>query len=82
MHTIQLRKLPEDIYEGVKKSAKIAKRSMTQQVIYVLDAYLKQQTIEQEAQIRKLAALDNIKQLHKQAPLPTMPTEWLTEDKK
>ena len=40
MHTIQLRNLPKEVYDGVKQAAEESRRSMTQLVIFAIEEYL------------------------------------------
>ncbi len=82
MHTIQLRNLPEEIYEGLKASAKASKRSMTQEAINALEIFLKNRNSVEEEKERKMNAFEELRQLHEKSPLPKIPFEWITEDRK
>ncbi len=66
MPTIQIRDLPQGLYEGLKTSAEESRRSMTQEVIHILDEYLTEKQAEASDQLRKLDALERIKDLRKE----------------
>jgi len=65
MPTIQIRDLPQGLYEGLKNSAEESRRSMTQEVIHILDEYLTEKQADASYLLRKLDALERIKDLRK-----------------
>lgn len=84
MHTIQLRNLPKDVYDGVKQAAEESRRSMTQLVIFAIEEYLANQKTQSLNLARKNIALNNIEKLQKIEPITDlkMAMKWLIEDKK
>ena len=60
MYTIQLRNLPKEIYDGVKESAIAARRSMTQQVIYLIEKGLLEEREHIERKNKKKEAIESI----------------------
>jgi plasmid stability protein len=84
MHTIQIRNLPEDIYEGVKKAATDTKRSMTQLVIHAITEFLEEHKNTENIKSRKQKALKNIEALHKNNPPMNvkLAMKWIKEDRK
>ncbi len=84
MHTIQIRNLPTELFEGVKKAAKESRRSITQEVIHAIEAYLANKSNAAENLKRKEKALQNIRALQKKEPLTDLKQamKWLKEDKK
>jgi plasmid stability protein len=84
MHTIQLRNLPKEIYDGVKVSAEISRRSMTQEVIHVLAIYLVDQKNKIALKQRKEKAIEKIKMLNNTDPLTDLnqAMDWIKMDRK
>jgi hypothetical protein len=84
MHTIQLRNLPKEVYDGVKKAAEESRRSMTQLVIVAIEEYLTERKNQTENLARKNHALNQIEKLQKIEPITdlNMAMKWLEEDKK
>jgi predicted nucleotidyltransferase component of viral defense system len=84
MHTIQLRNLPKEVYDGVKKAAEESRRSMTQLVIVAIEEYLTERKNQMENQVRKSQALNQIEKLQKIDPITdlNLAMKWLEEDKK
>lgn len=84
MHTIQLRNLPKEVYDGVKKAAEESRRSMTQLVIFAIEEYLAERKNQTENLARKKAALIQIEKLHIIEPITdlNLAMKWINEDKK
>jgi plasmid stability protein len=84
MHTIQLRNLPKEIYDGVKVSAEISRRSMTQEVIHILAIYLDDQKNRIALKQRKEKAIEKIKMLNNTDPLTDLnqAMDWIKMDRK
>jgi predicted nucleotidyltransferase component of viral defense system len=84
MHTIQLRNLPKEVYDGVKLAAEESRRSMTQLVIFAIEEYLADRKTQNENLARKNTAIKKIEDLQKNAPINDlkMAMKWINEDKK
>jgi predicted nucleotidyltransferase component of viral defense system len=84
MHTIQLRNLPKEVYDGVKLAAEESRRSMTQLVIFAIEEYLADRKTQNENLARKNTAIKKIEDLQKNAPINDlkMALKWINEDKK
>jgi predicted nucleotidyltransferase component of viral defense system len=84
MHTIQLRNLPKEVYDGVKQAAEESRRSMTQLVIFAIEEYLNERKTHNENLTRKNLAISQIEKLQKIEPITdlNMAMKWLNEDKK
>ncbi len=61
MPTLQIREIPQDIYDNLVKSAKMSRRSLTQEAILLLEKGL---SIE-DHKIKKLQVLEKIKKMPK-----------------
>lgn len=82
MYTIQLRNIPEEVYNAVKKSAANSKRSMTKEVIIAIEKYLEGEETQKKVLNKKMVAFDRLIQLNSNNPLPLPPKEWYKEDLK
>lgn len=84
MHTIQLRNLPKEVYDGVKQAAEESRRSMTQLVIVAIEDYLKERKTTVESASRKTNVLNQIEILNKIEPITDIEQalKWLKEDRK
>ncbi len=84
MHTIQLRNLPKEVYDGVKQAAEESRRSMTQLVIVAIEDYLKERKTTVESVSRKTNVLNQIEILNKIEPITDIEQalKWLKEDRK
>src|SRR5690606_10952361 len=63
MHTVQLRNLPEKTYHALKDSAVQARRSITQQAIYLIQQGLERTQENDEYERRKNEAIKRLKQM-------------------
>lgn len=81
MPTLQIRNLPQDLYEQLKESAKSGNRSLTQEVIVLLKKALLSE--ENTINLKKLRAIEKIKKF---PPLqmynPDEIQKWIHEDRK
>ncbi len=66
MPTLQIRDLPQELYDSLKNAAEQSRRSMTQEVIHILDGYLAEKQMEATDHLRKLDALERIKELRRE----------------
>ena len=66
MPTLQIRDLPQELYDGLKNAAEQSRRSMTQEVIHILHGYLAEKQVEATGHLRKLDALERIKELKRE----------------
>ena len=84
MYTIQLRNLPKDIYDGIKKAAEDSRRSMTQEVIVAIEKHLSNNHDQKEEVSKKKELLSSLVLLHDQHPLPTVSKikDWIEEGRK
>jgi plasmid stability protein len=57
MPTLQIRDLPQNLYELLKNTAEVNRRSMTQEVIHIIDAYLHSDVSEDKLLAKKKALL-------------------------
>jgi plasmid stability protein len=85
MSTLQIRQVPEPLYELLGQQAALAHRSITQQAIVVLS-----QALTGDAKPKRLAALQKIRAMHATTPslaLQDKPIDaialetWLREDR-
>lgn len=83
MYTIQLRNLPEDIYEAIKISASASRRSMTQEAIALIEEALKDKKLKQEYQVKKIKAIEKLKKLQREHPLGDVEDalKWIKKDR-
>lgn len=84
MHTIQLRNIPKEVYDGVKLAAEESRRSMTQLVIFAVEEYLAERKTQTENLARKNKAFNQIEKLQKIEPLDDfkLAAKWINEDRK
>jgi plasmid stability protein len=66
MPTLQIRDLPEGLYEELKNSAQESRRSLTQEVIHLIDVYLNNKKENLKLEKRKKANLKKILSLRKE----------------
>jgi plasmid stability protein len=83
MYTIQLRNLPENVYNGIKASATLSRRSMTQEAIALIEEALKEKKLDIEHHHKKLEALKKLRELSIKHPLGKVESalEWIKEDR-
>jgi hypothetical protein len=60
MPTIQIRDLPQNLYDDIKNSAEESRRSMTQEVISIIKYYMDEKKKETENIKRKQKALKDL----------------------
>ncbi|MCB0645751.1 MAG: hypothetical protein KDC49_03760 [Saprospiraceae bacterium] len=84
MYTIQLRNLPKDIYDGIKKAAEDSRRSMTQEVILAIENHLANKQNQKDELARKKELLSSLVLLHDKTPLPNVGKikDWIEEGRK
>lgn len=58
MPTLQIRNLPQELYDRLKQAAEEAKRSMTQQAIVILEKKLMSEEEERKKQVERLQAIN------------------------
>lgn len=66
MPTLQIRDLPQEIYDSLKIVAEESRRSMTQEVIHILDKYLTENQEINEYRKNKKEAIERLKELRKE----------------
>lgn len=82
MHTVQLRNLPEKTYRALKNSADQARRSITQQAIFLIQQALDQTAADDEYHLRKAQAFERIKRLDNRDVYNKEQTlAWIREDR-
>ena len=60
MFTIQLRNLPEATYRAIKESAKVSKRSMTQEALVLIEKGLEKHPFKQRTKEEAFARLKEL----------------------
>jgi len=66
MPTLQIRDLPQALYDSLKIVAEESRRSMTQEVIHILDKYLTENQELNEYRKKKMEAIERLKELRKE----------------
>lgn len=60
MYTIQLRNLPEELYTEIKKAAESSRRSITQEVIFMIEENIAARKINEHKRKAKIKAMEEI----------------------
>jgi len=76
MPSLQIRNMPEDVYEALAERARRERRSLAQQAIVELA-----QVPELEARQRRMAAIDAARRLPKLSPDAPDPVDLIREDR-
>ncbi len=80
MPTLQIRNLPQDLYDHLQRSAKKSRRSLTQEAIIQMQRGLGI-TLMDEAVARKNEVIDRIRKRGPIAADPDLAVKWIREDR-
>ena len=80
MPTLQIRNLPQELYDQLKKSARESKRSMTQQAILLLQKSLESSGDDRKRKVTELQALNEKISQPEGANMEEI-LEWIKEDR-
>jgi hypothetical protein len=82
MPTLQIREVPQEIYDKLKIISLESRRSMTQQVIHYIEKGIDEETSQALRKQRKLAALKRIKEMKQEFSFDTSQVvDWIREDR-
>lgn len=81
MPTLQIRDMPEDLYDNLKKSAENARRSMTQQAIVLLEMALPDKNIDSEMERRKKVVKEISRGRKLSKKEADLAIQWIREDR-
>ena len=80
MPTLQIRNLPQELYDQLKESARESKRSMTQQAILLLQKSLESSSDDRKRKVTELQALNEKISQPEGANIEEI-MEWIKEDR-
>jgi len=81
MHTLQIRNIPEELFEKIKKSAEKSRRSLTQQAIVLLDQALSTE-FDEEKSPGRIGIVDEISRNRKLTKEEAnLAIQWIREDR-
>lgn len=80
MPTLQIRNLPQELYDQLKESARESKRSMTQQAILLLQKSLKSSSEDRKRKVTDLQVLNEKIRQPEGANIDEI-MEWIREDR-
>lgn len=81
MHTLQIRNIPEELFEKIKKSAEKSIRSLTQQAIVLLDQALSTE-FDEEKSPGRIGIVDEISRNRKLTKEEAnLAIQWIREDR-
>lgn len=81
MHTLQIRNIPDELFEKIKRSAKRSKRSLTQEAIVLLDKALSTELDvgDASAKIEIVEEVSRNRKLTKEEA--DLAIQWIREDR-
>jgi len=81
MPTLQIRNLPQEVYERLKESAKNSRRSLTQEAIEILETAL-QNKVADERKARKRNIIEKIRKNNVKTEIKIEEVvKWIREDR-
>ncbi len=80
MPTLQIRNLPQELYDQLKESARESKRSMTQQAILLLQKSLESSSDDRKRKVTELQVLNDKISQPEGANIEEI-MEWIREDR-